>query len=181
MPGYEWRVVDSEDKPVQPGEVGELVMRGSMVTPGYWNLPDASAEALRGGWLHTGDLMELQDDGVLRFVDRRKDMVKPGGENVYCIEVELALAEHPAVRECAVIGVPDKKWGEAVKAIVAARAPVTAEELDTWCLERLAAYKRPRWYTFVEALPRNALEKVVKTELRAAHDEATSVRLPERT
>jgi acyl-CoA synthetase (AMP-forming)/AMP-acid ligase II len=181
MPGYEWRVVGGEDKAVQPGEVGELVMRGPMVTPGYWNLPDATAEALRGGWLHTGDLMELQDDGVLRFVDRLKDMVKPGGENVYCIEVELALTEHPAVRECAVIGVPDQKWGEAVKAIVASHEPVTVEELDAWCLQHLAAYKRPRWYTFVEALPRNALEKVVKTELRAAHDEATSVRLPERT
>ena len=181
MPGYEWRVVDAAEKPVAAGEVGELLMRGPMVTPGYWNLPEASAEALRGGWLHTGDLMEVQPDGVLRFVDRLKDMVKPGGENVYCIEVELALAEHPQVKECAVIGVPDPKWGEAVKAVVATRDEVSAEELDAWCLEHLAAYKRPRWYTFVDALPRNALEKVVKTELRAAHDEATSVRLPERT
>jgi acyl-CoA synthetase (AMP-forming)/AMP-acid ligase II len=181
MPGYEWRVVDADDKPVAAGEVGELLMRGPMVTSGYWNLPEASAEALRGGWLHTGDLMELHDDSVLRFVDRLKDMVKPGGENVYCIEVELALAEHPAVRECAVIGVPDPKWGEAVKAIVATHERVTAEELDAWCLDRLAAYKRPRWYAFVDALPRNALEKVVKTELRSAHDEATSVRLAERT
>jgi acyl-CoA synthetase (AMP-forming)/AMP-acid ligase II len=181
MSGYDARVVREDGTPVAPGEVGELLMRGPMVTPGYWNLPDASAEALQDGWLHTGDLMELYDDGVLRFVDRLKDMVKPGGENVYCIEVELALAEHPAVREVAVIGVPDKRWGEAVKAVIATRARVTAEELDAWCLERLASYKRPRWYSFVEALPRNALEKVVKTELRAAHDATTSLRLDERT
>jgi acyl-CoA synthetase (AMP-forming)/AMP-acid ligase II len=181
MPGYDSRVVGADGAPVAPGEVGELLMRGPMVTTGYWNLPEASAQALDGGWLHTGDLMELQDDGVLRFVDRLKDMVKPGGENVYCIEVELALAEHPAVREVAVIGVPDKRWGEAVKAVVVTRSAVTAVELDAWCLQRLAAYKRPRWYSFVDALPRNALEKVVKTELRAAHDGASSVRLVERT
>jgi acyl-CoA synthetase (AMP-forming)/AMP-acid ligase II len=181
MPGYRSRVVHPDGTPVGSGEVGELLMSGPMVTTGYWHLPDATAEALQDGWLRTGDLVEVQDDGVLRFVDRRKDMVKPGGENVYCIEVELALAEHPAVREVAVVGVPDRRWGEAVKAVVATRAPVTAEELDGWCLQRLAAYKRPRWYSFVEALPRNALEKVVKTELRAAHDEASSIRLPERT
>ena len=107
--------------------------------------------------------------------------MKPGGENVYSVEVEAALLTHPAVAECAVIGVPDERWGEAVKAVVVAREEVTAEELDQWCLERLAAFKRPRWYDFVAALPRNATAKVVKPELRAAHDPATSTRLPERT
>ncbi|WP_279637775.1 class I adenylate-forming enzyme family protein, partial [Mycobacterium innocens] len=146
-----------------------------------WNLPDASAEVLRNGWLHTGDLGREDRDGLIFFVDRQKDMVKPGGENVYSIEVEAVLTSHPAVVECAVIGVPDDRWGEAVKAVVVARGDVTAEELDRWCLDRLAAFKRPRWYDFVAGLPRNATVKVVKPDLRAAHDPATSTRLPERT
>jgi acyl-CoA synthetase (AMP-forming)/AMP-acid ligase II len=180
LPGYDAVVVDDAGHPVGAGGTGELLMRGPAVTRGYWKLPEASAEALRDGWLHTGDLMAVEDDGTLRWVDRLKDMVKTGGENVYCIEVEAALAAHPAVRECAVFGVPDRRWGEAVKAVVVTAAPVTVEELDAWCLQRLAAFKRPRWYEFASSLPRNALEKVVKTELRAAHDPGTAVRLAER-
>ena len=107
--------------------------------------------------------------------------MKPGGENVYSIEVEAALAAHPAVAECAVIGVPDERWGEAVKAVVGRARGGDRRELDLWCLDRLAAFKRPRWYAFAAALPRNATAKVVKPELRAAHDPATSTRLPERT
>ena len=136
---------------------------------------------LRNGWLHTGDLGREDRDGLIFFVDRQKDMVKPGGENVYSIEVEAVPTSHPAVVECAVIGVPDDRWGEAVKAVVVARGYVTAEELDRWCFDRLAAFKRPRWYDFVAGLPRNATAKVVKPDLRAAHDPATSTRLPERT
>ncbi|MDT7549105.1 MAG: fatty-acyl-CoA synthase, partial [Actinomycetota bacterium] len=181
MLGYAATVVDERDRPVARGAVGELLMRGPALTTGYWGLPDASADALRGGWLHTGDLVEVREDGTLRFADRLKDMVKPGGENVYCIEVEEALAACPGVLEVAVIGVPDPRWGEAVKAVVAVRPDVTVEQLDAWALERLAPYKRPRWYEFVDALPRNALSKVVKTDLRAAHDEHSSIRLPERS
>jgi acyl-CoA synthetase (AMP-forming)/AMP-acid ligase II len=129
----------------------------------------------------TGDLGRADDDGLLYFVDRKKDMVKPGGDNGYSIEVETVLAAHPAVAECAVIGVADQRWGEAVKAVVVASSSVTAEELDEWCLGRLAGYKRPRWYCFVDTLPRNALAKVVKTELRAAHGPADSVRIPEQS
>ncbi len=174
-------VLDDDDRRVPRGHVGELCFRGAASTPGYWNLPEASAEVLRNGWLHTDDLGREDPDGLIYFVDRKKDMVKPGGENVYSVEVEAALSSHPAVVECAVIGVPDDRWGEAVKAVVVARGDVTAEELDRWCLERLAAFKRPRWYEFVAGLPRNATAKVVKPDLRAAHDPATSTRLPERT
>jgi acyl-CoA synthetase (AMP-forming)/AMP-acid ligase II len=174
-------VLDDNDEPVPPGHIGELCFRGAATTPGYWNLPEASAEVLRNGWLHTGDLGRADPDGLIFFVDRKKDMVKPGGENVYSVEVEAVLTAHPAVVECAVIGVPDDRWGEAVKAVVVAREELTAQELDLWCLNRLAAFKRPRWYDFVANLPRNATAKVVKPDLRAAHDPATSTRLPERT
>jgi acyl-CoA synthetase (AMP-forming)/AMP-acid ligase II len=174
-------VLDDDDQPVRRGEVGELCFRGAATTLGYWNLPEASAEVLRNGWLHTGDLGRADDDGLIFFVDRKKDMVKPGGENVYSIEVESVLASHPSVVECAVFGVPDERWGEAVKAVVVASGDVTAEELDRWCLDRLAAFKRPRWYDFVASLPRNAMAKVMKTDLRAAHDPAASTRIRERT
>lgn len=174
-------VLDDNDHPVADGQVGELCFRGASTTPGYWKLPEASAEVSRNGWLHTGDLGREDPDGLVFFVDRKKDMVKAGGENVYSVEVELALLTHPAVVECAVIGVPDDRWGEAVKAVVVAREKVSAEDLDRWCLDRLAAFKRPRWYDFVAGLPRNATAKVVKPELRATHDPATSIRLPERS
>lgn len=174
-------VLDDDDEPLPHGQIGELCFRGAATTPGYWNLPEASAEVLRNGWLHTGDLGRADPDGLIFFADRKKDMVKPGGENVYSVEVEAVLNSHPAVAECAVIGVPDDRWGEAVKAVVVARDELTAEELDAWCLDRLAAFKRPRWYGFVASLPRNATAKVVKPELRAAHDPATSIRLAERT
>ncbi len=174
-------VLDDDDEPAPPGEIGELCFRGGATTTGYWKLPEASAEVTRNGWLHTGDLGRADPDGLIFFVDRKKDMVKPGGENVYSIEVEAVLAAHPAVVECAVIGVPDDRWGEAVKAVVVARREVTAEELDRWCLDRLAAFKRPRWYDFAAGLPRNATAKVMKADLRAAHYPATSIRLPERT
>ncbi len=174
-------VLDDDDQPVPRGEIGELCFRGAATTPGYWHLPEASAEVLRNGWLHTSDLGYADDEGLIFFIDRKKDMIKPGGENVYSIEVESVLTSHPLVVECAVIGVPDDRWGEAVKAVVVGSGDVTAEELDRWCLERMAAFKRPRWYDFVAALPRNAVAKVVKTDLRAAHDPATSTRLPERT
>jgi fatty-acyl-CoA synthase len=125
--------------------------------------------------------MRADEDGYLYFVGRSKEMVKPGGENVYTIEVEQALLTHPGVSEVAVIGVPDERWGEAVKAVVVVNGAVDAQELDAWCLGVLAPYKRPRWYEFREdALPRTAMGKVPKADLRASHDPKTSIRLGER-
>lgn len=174
-------LLDAEGAQVEAGAVGELALRGASTMAGYWNLPAETAEATRDGWLRTGDLMRADEEGYLYFVGRSKEMVKPGGENVYTIEVEQALLTHPGVSEVAVIGVPDERWGEAVKAVVVANGSVDSQELDAWCLERLAPYKRPRWYEFREnALPRTAMGKVPKAELRAGHDPKTSIRLGER-
>ena len=135
---------------------------------GYWKLPDATAEALRGGWMHTGDAGRLDAAGYLYLQDRVKDMIVSGGENIYPREIEDALYQHPAVAEAAVIGVPDEAWGEAVKAIVVLRpgAAASAAELVEFCRGRLAGYKRPRSVDFVDALPRNPSGKVLKRELR---------------
>lgn len=188
--GFRATVVDPGDHPLGPGAAGELVLRGASVMSQYWGMPEATARTLRGGWLHTGDVMRADEDGYLYMLDRLKDMVKTGGENVYSVEVEQALRQHPQVRDCAVIGVPDERWGEGVKAVVVADdggagagadgGGLSAESLDAWCLERLAPYKRPRWYEFVDALPANG-PKVDKKHLRALHDPRRSVRLPERT
>jgi acyl-CoA synthetase (AMP-forming)/AMP-acid ligase II len=177
--GFRAAVVGPDDEPVTAGEAGELALRGTSVMSEYWRLPEATAETLRHGWLHTGDVMRTDDDGYLYMLDRLKDMVKPGGENVYSIEVEQVLRLHPAVADCAVIGVPDDRWGEGVKAVVVAPDGVDVAALDAWCLERLAAYKRPRWYQLVDALPVNGA-KVDKKRLRAAHDPGRSIRLRER-
>jgi acyl-CoA synthetase (AMP-forming)/AMP-acid ligase II len=160
-----------------PGEVGELLVRGPSMMAGYGGLPEETARTLRDGWLHTGDLMRCDDDGYLYFVDRAKDMIKTGGENVYPAEVERVLLEHRAVGDVAVMGVPDRRWGEAVKAVVVAREPVGAEELDAHCRERLGGFKRPRWYEFADAIPRNHSGKVLKRALRDAHDPAFAVRV----
>ncbi len=172
LPAFDVRV----DAP--PGEVGELRVRGPSMMAGYANLPDATATALDGGLLRTGDLMRRDDDGYLYFVDRAKDMIKTGGENVYSAEVERVLLGHEAVGDAAVLGVPDRQWGEAVKALVVARSPVTPEELDAYCKGRLGGFKRPRWYEFADAIPRNHSGKILKRDLRAAHDPSAAVRLP---
>jgi acyl-CoA synthetase (AMP-forming)/AMP-acid ligase II len=177
--GFRAAVVGPDDRLLGPGEPGELALRGTSVMSEYWRLPDATRETLRNGWLHTGDVMRIDDDGYLYMLDRLKDMVKPGGENVYSIEVEQVLRRHPAVSDCAVIGVPDDRWGEGVKAVVVAPGGVDVMSLDAWCLDRLAAYKRPRWYQVVDAFPANGA-KVDKKRLRAAHDPRESIRLPER-
>jgi acyl-CoA synthetase (AMP-forming)/AMP-acid ligase II len=179
LSGFRAAVVGPDDSPLTPGEAGELALRGSSVMSEYWRRPEATAETLRNGWLHTGDVMRMDDDGYLYILDRLKDMVKPGGENVYCIEVEQVLRLHPAVSDCAVIGVPDDRWGEGVKAVIVAPGGVDVASLDAWCLERLAAYKRPRWYELVDALPANGA-KVDKKGLRASHDPRSSIRLRER-
>ncbi len=162
------RIVDAEDRDVPPGVTGELLVRGPNVMKGYWNNPAATAEALRGGWLHSGDAASMDEDGYVYLHDRMKDMIVSGGTNIYPREVENALMEHPDLADVAVIGVPDRKWGEAVMAICVARpgrAP-QAEELIAFCRERLGGYKIPRRYEFVEALPRNASGKVLKRVLR---------------
>lgn len=168
MVGTEVRVVDGQDRPLPPGEVGEIVARGPQLMRGYWNLPEASHEALRGGWMHTGDAGRMDEEGYLYISDRVKDMIVSGGENVYPREVEEALFQHAAVADVAVIGVPDEKWGETVKAIVVLRegAAATADEILAHCQGRLAGYKRPRSVDFVAALPRNPSGKVLKRELR---------------
>lgn len=165
--GIEVRVADDSGEAVPPGAVGEVLVRGETVMNGYWNRPDATAEALRGGWLHTGDLGRLDETGYLTLLDRKKDLIISGGSNIYAREIEEVILSHPGVAEVAVIGLPDPEWGENVLAIVVASdvAP-TADELDRLCLGRIARYKRPKRYEFVAALPKNAAGKVLKRELR---------------
>jgi acyl-CoA synthetase (AMP-forming)/AMP-acid ligase II len=165
----EVRVVDDEDRELPIGEIGEVVVRGDVVMSGYWNQPDATAETLRGGWLHTGDLGSFDDDGYLTLRDRSKDLIISGGMNIYPREVEEALLRHPAVRAVSVVGRPDTEWGEAVVAFVVAAdaaSPPPNEDLDQICLDHIARFKRPKEYRFVDALPTNNYGKVVKRELR---------------
>lgn len=167
-------VVDVDDVELPEGEVGEVVVAGPTVMSGYLDRPDANAETLRGGWLHTGDLGRF-DQGRLTLLDRSKDLVISGGANIYPREVEDALMTHPSVGDVAVIGVMDPEWGEQVVAVVvpAPGVHVSPDELDGHCLERIARYKRPKHYHVVEELPRNGAGKVLKTELRAAFHTAT--------
>ena len=151
-----------------PGEIGEVLVRGDIVMQGYWRDPEATAAALQGGWLHTGDVGVLDDDGFLTLRDRSKDLIISGGSNIYPREVEEVLLQHPAVPEAAVIGRPDPEWGEVVVAfVVPAPGRVDAEALDAHCLAHIARFKRPKGYRFVDALPKNNYGKVLKTELRA--------------
>jgi fatty-acyl-CoA synthase len=162
------RIVDDDMTDVRPGEVGEIVYRGPTTMSGYWQNPAATAEAFRGGWFHSGDLVRADSEGFLYVVDRKKDMIITGGENVYCAEVENALAAHPAVAELAVIGAPDERWGETPAAIAVLQpgASLTLDELRDWGAARIARYKLPTILHVVAALPRNASGKVLKTELR---------------
>ncbi|MDO8210143.1 class I adenylate-forming enzyme family protein [Conexibacter sp. CPCC 206217] len=151
----------------EPGEPGELCIAGPQVTAGYWHRPDATAAAIRDGWLHTGDTATIDEDGFVVLLDRIKDMINRGGEKVFCVEVEAVLYEHPQVLEAAVVGTPDARYGEAVKAVVAPRPGqhIDREELHAFVSERLARYKVPKHVEFVDQLPRNANGKVVKTHL----------------
>ncbi len=165
----EVRVVDGHDNELQTGEIGEVVVRGDVVMTGYWNQPEATAEALRGGWLHTGDLGSFDADGYLTLRDRSKDMIISGGMNIYPREVEEALLLHPGVGAVSVVGRPDAEWGETVVAFVVptdVTAPPTVEDLDRACLDRIARFKRPKDYRFVDSLPTNNYGKVMKRELR---------------
>ncbi|ATY12056.1 fatty-acid--CoA ligase [Amycolatopsis sp. AA4] len=167
-PHCEVRIVDAADAELPRGEVGEIVVRGGNLMLGYWNRPEESAEVLRNGWMHTGDVGWMDDEGYLFLTDRLKDMIISGGENVYSVEVENCLAAHPAVAACAVIGVPDDTWGERVHAVVVpvAGAAVSLEDLRSFCARRIAGYKAPRSMEVVDALPLSAIGKVLKRELR---------------
>jgi long-chain acyl-CoA synthetase len=169
--GVEVRIVDpGERTPVGVGEVGEVAVRGPNVMLGYWEKPDETAAALAGGWYHTGDLGRLDEAGYLYLVDRAKDMIVTGGENVYSTEVEDVLYRHPAVLEAAVFGIPDARWGEAVHAVVVPRSDVTEHDLLAHCREAIAGYKVPKRIEIRdEPLPKSGAGKVLKRELRAPH------------
>jgi long-chain acyl-CoA synthetase len=158
-------VADTEDRPLAAGETGEILCRGDVVMLGYWRNAEASAAALRGGWLHTGDVGAFDAQGYLTIKDRSKDLIISGGSNIYPREVEEVLLGHGKVREVSVIGRPDRDWGEAVVAYVVGEA--SAAELDALCLQRIARFKRPKDYVFIAALPKNNYGKILKTELRA--------------
>ncbi|ORI18888.1 long-chain fatty acid--CoA ligase [Rhodococcus sp. 1163] len=171
------RVVDDDMQDVTRGEIGEIVYRGPTLMREYWQNPDATADAFGGGWFHSGDLVRQDDEGFVFVVDRKKDMIISGGENIYCAEVENVLFSHPRIREAAVIGRTDETWGEVPVAVVAltdaAGAPdPTLEELGEWLGEHLARYKHPKELVVVDALPRNASGKVVKVALRSTYSPA---------
>ena len=169
LEGVEMRVVDLDDRDLPPGEPGEILIRGHNVMKGYWDRPEATEEALRGGWFHSGDIARTDEDGYFYIVDRKKDLILRGGYNVYPREVEEVLYEHPAVAECAVIGVPHEEYGEEVAAAVVRKpgSEVTPGQLQEHLKARMAAYKYPRRIWFVEGLPKTATGKIMRREVRA--------------
>ncbi|NPV45721.1 MAG: long-chain-fatty-acid--CoA ligase [Armatimonadetes bacterium] len=168
VPGLEARIVDDAGRTLPPGQVGELLIRGPSIVKGYYNRPEATAEAIVDGWLHTGDTALMDSEGFIFLQGRKKELIIVGGENVYPVEVENVLTRHPAVAEAAVIGEPHAVFGEVVRAVVVLRPGHEASERDLrrWCSERLASYKVPQAVEFVEALPRNPSGKVVKRRLK---------------
>jgi long-chain acyl-CoA synthetase len=164
--GVEVSVVDEDDYPLPVGEIGDVIARGPNIMHGYYNMPEETQAALRNGWLHTGDMGRFDEDGYLYIVERKKDLIIRGGFNIYPRDVEEVLNSHPAVLEAAVVGVPSERMGEEVKAFVVTRWPVDAETLMTYCREALANYKTPSLIEFIDALPRNAVGKIDKKELR---------------
>lgn len=169
-------VADEEGQPAPAGQVGEILVRGMGLMLGYWNQPELSAETLRGGWMHTGDGGRFDDHGVLYVVDRIKDMIVSGGENVYSAEVESAISLHPDVEQCAVIGVPDERWGERVHAVIVVRGGghLSDRLVIDHCRALIADYKCPRSVDFKAALPLSAAGKILKAELRAPFWEGRS-------
>src|SRR3954453_23921351 len=181
MLNVEVRVVDESMNDVPRGEVGEIVYRSPMVMKEYWNKPEATAEAFAGGWFHSGDLVRQDDDGYYYVVDRKKDMIISGGENIYGAEAEDVLAGHPKVGEGSLIGIADAKYGEAPLAVISPRDPSdppTPEELTAFCRERLARYKNPKHFSIGGPLPRNPSGKILKTELRTQHKAGSLVADP---
>jgi fatty-acyl-CoA synthase len=168
VPFLEVRIVDSQDREVPRGEPGEIICRGPNVMKGYYKDPEETAEALKGGWLHTGDIGRMDEEGFVYIVDRKKDMIISGGENIYPREIEELLYHHPKIREAAAVGIPDPLWGESVKAFVALKAGMTmsGEEVIEYCKAHLASYKKPKQVEFIDSLPRNPSGKVLKNILR---------------
>jgi long-chain acyl-CoA synthetase len=167
--GVEVRVVNAEGDDVQSGEIGEIIARGPNVMLGYWRMPEATAAAIVDGWMHTGDLATVDEENYIYIVDRAKDMIITGGENVYSVEVENALYTHPAVLECAVIGIPHDVWGETVHAVVVCKPGMNAgeEELLAHVRTQIAGYKVPRSIEFrPEPLPKSGAGKILKRDLR---------------
>jgi len=162
------RIVDEDDRDCPIGTPGEIIVRGDQVLSGYWQRPEANTEAFRGGWFHTGDVARMDEEGFVYIVDRKKDMIISGGENVYPREVEEVLFRHPEVADAAVFGIPDEQWGERVAAAIVRRgdAAVDAAALDALCRTELAGYKRPRVWHFVTEIPKNVSGKVLKRALR---------------
>jgi long-chain acyl-CoA synthetase len=167
--GVEIRIAGPQDRPLPAGQTGEILVRGPAVMAGYYGRSDATADALRGGWLHTGDLGLMDERGFLHVRDRLKDLIITGGSNVYAREVEDVLLRHPLVRDAAVFGVPHRVWGEAVTAVVVGASGVSGNEVMAFCREHLADYKRPKQIHMTGELPRNAYGKVLKRELRDAY------------
>jgi long-chain acyl-CoA synthetase len=165
--GVEMKVVDEDGNDLPTGEVGEIVIKGHNVMKGYWNKPEATAEVMRGGWFHSGDMAKVDEDGYFFIVDRKKDMIIRGGYNVYPREIEEVLYEHPAVREAAVVAVPHDELGEEVGAAVALKEgeDVSAEELQAYVKDNVAAYKYPRRIWFVDELPKGPTGKILKREI----------------
>jgi long-chain acyl-CoA synthetase len=172
--GVSVRVVDAQGNDMPPGENGEVIVAGDVVMAGYWNNPSATAQALRDGWLWTGDVGTFDAYGLLYLKDRSKDVIISGGSNIYPREVEEVLLRHPAVTEVSVIGRRHPDWGEEVVAFVASSAPVTAEELDAFCIEHIARFKRPKAYRFLPSLPKSNYGKILKTEIRKLIESETA-------
>ena len=176
--GVDMRIVGDDGSEMPNGESGEVVVRAPNVTAGYLNLPGENARAFRDGWFHTGDVGRMDDEGFMYLVDRKKDMIITGSENVYSLEVEAALYQHPAVGECAVIGIPDSKYGEALFAAIVPQPgqSVSAEELVAHCRKRIGGYKIPRQYAFLPELPKSAMGKILKTALRETYSDPAAKR-----
>jgi long-chain acyl-CoA synthetase len=169
-------VVDASGEPVPPGAAGEIVVRGDTVMMGYWRNQEATDATIRDGWLWTGDLGSLDDEGYLTLKDRSKDVIISGGTNIYPREVEEVLLRHGAVKEVSVIGRTDPEWGESVVAcVVVSDASVDAHELDEFCRQHMAGFKRPKFYHFLQSLPKNNNGKVLKTQLRTTYAAPTPV------
>lgn len=168
MPGVELKIADESGNPLPVGEVGELLVRGENITPGYYNNREATSATIRDGWLHTGDVAKMDEDGYLYIVDRKKDLILRGGFNIYPRDLEELISRHPAVAEVAVVGVPSERMGEEVVAVVVRNddSDISEEELLAFCQERLAKYKTPRRILFMDAMPRNGVGKILKKSLR---------------
>jgi acyl-CoA synthetase (AMP-forming)/AMP-acid ligase II len=168
--GVELKVVNEQGEEVKKDEkeVGEIIVKGDIVTKGYWKLPEETKKSIKDGWLYTGDMAVIDEEGYVTIVDRKKDMILTGGENVYSTEVENVLYMHPAILECAVVGIPDLKWGEAVKGIAVLKPgqKATEQEIIQFCKEKMTHYKAPKSIDFTEALPRTGSGKIHKKGLR---------------